>query len=162
MDRLVANYGRMAALADELSTLVSRLELGDSHYLRQVMRLEVTGSAEVTEACSEFEDHWAFGRDRISTSLEKLIGFLSSAALEYAESDGGAASMISAIGDAMKQLPPDRKLPSQIGESDGESTDLPSAYREYLETRPRPYDLLEDRADEIEVRRLGQESGGGL
>lgn len=87
MTRLVADYDRMARLADELLRFISRLELGDSHYLRKSMRTEVTGSLDVTDACGDFEDEWSFGRDRISNSLQKLAGFLMSASKEYEETD---------------------------------------------------------------------------
>lgn len=87
MDKLVADYNRMNQLAEDLSGLVSSLELGDSNYLRHLMRTEVTGSSDVTDACGDFEKEWSFGRDRISSTLERLIGFLRSAAMAYEEAD---------------------------------------------------------------------------
>lgn len=88
----------MAELADEVTRLVGRLDLGESHYLTGAMRPEVTGSSEITQACNEFENEWAFGRDRLTSSLNKLIGFLQSAAQEYGETDAQMAIDAMTIG----------------------------------------------------------------
>ena len=91
MDRLVADYQRMAALAEELGRLVQRLDLGDAGYLRGAMRPDVTGSNTLSEACAAFEAEWDFGRDRLKTTLTKVASFLQSAAVEYAQSDSDQA-----------------------------------------------------------------------
>jgi pimeloyl-ACP methyl ester carboxylesterase len=154
MDKLVADYNRMNQLADDLSSLVSSLELGDSHYLRNAMSTEVTGSSDVTDACDDFEKEWSFGRDRISSTLGRLVGFLRSAAMAYEEADvqlaialaGGGSCQIPSQSQAawwqglsneqQKVLIHDR--PSAIGNLDGLPPDVryranANAIREHIE-----------------------------
>jgi hypothetical protein len=92
VDRLVADYRRIAQLADDIDRLVRRLDLGDAHYLRGAMRLDVTGHQGLSDACAEFEHQWSFGRDRLGRSLQQLIEFLVTAAEEYEAADAQAAA----------------------------------------------------------------------
>lgn len=95
---IAADYQRMFELGDELDRLTRRLDLGDGGYMRTALGVHNTGHANLSAACAEFEDHWAFGRDQIRTALTKLTGFLSDAANEYAEADAQGAIDFATVG----------------------------------------------------------------
>ena len=84
---LVANYQRIAELADDVLRMIALLEFGDSNLLRRTLGPEVTGFQDLSDACAEFESEWSFGRDRLSSSLKQLAVFLDSAAKLYEDAD---------------------------------------------------------------------------
>lgn len=110
MDRFSVDHRHLKKIAGELAALAGRMDvLDDNHYLRNTMRVEKSGSQELMDACGDFENEWAFGRDRLQTKMNSFAEFLTTAAETFAQADaamsgtgsdggGGAADGVGAAG----------------------------------------------------------------